>query len=70
MYKYLLIVVAAQILTGCEAVKVKPWERGDLSQAIMQPATGLDKSIEVHTFLSKEASTGGNGVAAGGCGCN
>ena len=71
MIKYLTLLLCLLTLSACSnAVKVKPWERGYLAQAIMQDETGLDKALESHTFLSKEASTGGDGVASGGCGCN
>ena len=50
---------------------VQPWERGRLAQ----PRMALDEdpmlaSISAHIYDSKEASSGGNGPAGGGCGCN
>ncbi len=57
-------------LGGCQMDQVKPWQRGYLAKPIMQDDNSLIKSLDQHTFLSKEASSGGNGVASGGCGCN
>ena len=50
---------------------VKPWEKGILSQDEMQiPQDKMFSFSDDHIFFSKEASTGGNGVGGGGCGCN
>jgi hypothetical protein len=50
---------------------VKPWEKGILSQDEMQiPQDKMFSYSDDHIFFSKEASTGGNGVGGGGCGCN
>ena len=51
--------------------KVKPWEREVLAQDDMQiPADLMHTLSDEHIYFSKEASTGGNGVGGGGCGCN
>jgi hypothetical protein len=57
-------------LTACNNTPVKPWERGYLAQPIMNAPLDLHHDLLQHTFLSKEAASGGSGVAAGGCGCN
>lgn len=57
-------------LTACDAAKVKPWDRGYLAQPIMNKPNGLHQDILKHSYFSKEAASGGDGVAAGGCGCN
>ena len=50
---------------------VKPWEKDILSQDAMQiPQDKMFSYSDDHIFFSKEASTGGNGVGGGGCGCN
>ena len=50
---------------------VKPWEKDILSQDVMQiPQDKMFSFSDDHIFFSKEASTGGNGVGGGGCGCN
>ena len=58
---------------GCSFLQeVKPWEKGNLAKPIMQEG-GLHPDItkfESHIYFSKEASSGGSGVAGGGCGCN
>jgi len=54
---------------GCATVK--PWERGLLAKSEMQfIACPTLHGIDQHIYFSKEASTGGVGVAGGGCGCN
>lgn len=51
--------------------EVKPWERDILAQDDMQiPADPMHTLSDEHIYFSKEASTGGNGVGGGGCGCN
>ena len=30
----------------------------------------LEGALDDHVYFSKEASSGGNGTAGGGCGCN
>jgi hypothetical protein len=54
---------------GCATVK--PWERGLLAKPEMQfVSCAMLHGIDQHVYFSKEASTGGVGVAGGGCGCN
>mgnify|MGYP001125543091 CR=1 FL=1 len=56
-------------LASCEAVPA--YQRGDLARQEMAfDADPLESRLNQHIYFSKEASTGGNGVAAGGCGCN
>jgi hypothetical protein len=50
---------------------VKPWEKDVLAQPAMQfPQDKMFSFSDNHIFFSKEASTGGDGVGGGGCGCN
>ncbi|MCB1753937.1 MAG: DUF4266 domain-containing protein [Gammaproteobacteria bacterium] len=50
---------------------VKPWERGLLAQQSLQlEPDAMDSFADEHIYFSREASTGGNGVGGGGCGCN
>jgi hypothetical protein len=65
----LIIVVLAALLASC--TQVQPWERGRLAQPEMawQPDP-LESALNKHIFFSKEASSGGNSAAGGGCGCN
>jgi hypothetical protein len=51
--------------------EVKPWEKDILAKQEMQfPPDKMYSFSDDHIFFSKEASTGGNGVGGGGCGCN
>ena len=55
--------------TGCQ--QVKPWERGHLAKAEMAWSSDpLESLLQDHIFFSKEASSGGDSAAGGGCGCN
>tara|TARA_B110000483_G_scaffold40611_1_gene50376 strand:- start:135 stop:305 length:171 start_codon:yes stop_codon:yes gene_type:complete len=56
-------------MTACQFVPA--YQRGDLARPEMAfDADPLGSKLSQHIYFSKEASTGGNGVAAGGCGCN
>jgi hypothetical protein len=57
------------LLGGCETVK--PWERGTLARPEMQlDSDPLETKLMEQVYESKEASSGGNGAAGAGCGCN
>ena len=63
------IALTGMLAGGCATVK--PWERGLLAKPEMQfVACPMLHGIDQHVYFSKEASTGGVGVAGGGCGCN
>jgi hypothetical protein len=55
--------------SGCAVVK--PWQRGDLANYIMQPDRDpiQDAQLE-HVWFSREQASGGRGIGVGGCGCN
>jgi hypothetical protein len=56
-------------LSGCETVQ--PWERGTLAKREMQwQPDPMEISLQAQVNSSKEASSGGQGAAGGGCGCN
>ena len=59
-------------LVGCSGHPVQPWEREYLAQPEMAWETGLvdEAGIRDHTYVSKEASSGGAVLGGGGCGCN
>jgi len=62
------VVIAA---SGCSSLGVKPWERNVLAQDDMLMDTdAIDLALDEHIYFSKEASSGGQGFAGGGCGCN
>jgi len=74
----ILIILVCLLMSACSAVRnmsihedVKPWEKGILAKQVMQfPQDKMFSFSDDHIFFSKEASTGGNGVGGGGCGCN
>ncbi len=65
----LFLLMLVLVLSACEAVPA--YQRGDLARPEMAfDVDPLESRLSQHIYFSKEASTGGNGVAAGGCGCN
>ncbi|MDH3635538.1 MAG: DUF4266 domain-containing protein [Gammaproteobacteria bacterium] len=66
-----LILCALIGASGCSSLGVKPWERNLLAREDMLiDADALDLAFDEHIYFSKEASSGGQGFAGGGCGCN
>ena len=58
-------------LNACSLEPVEPWDRDILAQKKMQLIPdALENYADDHIYFSKEASTGGQGVGGGGCGCN
>lgn len=56
---------------GANLVRVKPWERGTLTDYTMRPDRDpLHTVMAEHIYFSREAATGGRGVGGSGCGCN
>jgi len=50
---------------------VEPWQRDLLAKKSMQPVPNyFENFYDEHIYFSKEASSGGQGVGGGGCGCN
>ena len=72
MIKTLLFTVFIGLgLSACSLEPVQPWDRDVLAQQKMQlVADPLETYLDEHTYFSKEASSGGQGVGGGGCGCN
>ncbi len=76
--KKTLTIIVCLLMSACSTVNnmtakedVKPWEKDILAQKDMQfPADGMFSYSDDHIYFSKEASTGGNSVGGGGCGCN
>ncbi len=61
----------ALALSGCAADPVQPWQREYLARPEMSFESGyLSGAMRTHTFVSKEAASGGPALAGGGCGCN
>ncbi len=68
---YGLILLFTVVASGCSSFGVKPWERNLLAREdMLMDADGLDLAFDEHIYFSKEASSGGQGFAGGGCGCN
>jgi hypothetical protein len=58
-------------VSGCAFEKVQPWDRGDLARPEMSAEpVFLEATMRDHTYVSKEAASGGGALAGGGCGCN
>lgn len=57
------------LLTGCATVE--PWQKGTLADYTMRSDRDeLASVMTSHIQFSREATTGGEGVGGGGCGCN
>ena len=67
--KHLTCLFVLLCLSACETVQ--PWERGTLARREMQwEPDRMEISLQAQINASKEASSGGQGAAGGGCGCN
>ncbi len=67
----LIATVAALLVSGCETVRVQPWERGALTgYAMRTDRDPLATAMNEHIYFSRESTTGGRGVGGSGCGCN
>jgi hypothetical protein len=69
-WRFLLAIVLL-FLSGCAVQHVEPWERDMLAQKkmLLVPCP-VENSLDEHIYFSKEASSGGQSVGGGGCGCN
>lgn len=66
-----LCVLLLLTLGGCSLNEVKPWDRDLLAQEKMQLIVDpVENYLDEHTYFSKEAAFGGQGIGGGGCGCN
>lgn len=64
-----ILLLTISLLSAC--AEVRPWQRGNFAKTEMQwQADALESALNDHIFFSKEASSGGNSAAGGGCGCN
>lgn len=65
----LALLLCSSTLAACTPVAA--WERGNLARPEMAIQTDpLEGALDAHVYFSKEASSGGNSTAGGGCGCN
>ncbi|HXH62332.1 MAG TPA: DUF4266 domain-containing protein [Fimbriimonadaceae bacterium] len=66
---FTLGVLAVLVTSGCTTTQ--PWERGTLADYTMRSNRDpLIGPMTEHIYFSREASSGGQGVGGGGCGCN
>lgn len=70
--RFVISLAALVVLAGASGCSsVKPWERGDLSSPLMnRDRDPLGLALAEHMYFSREATSGGQGVGGGGCGCN
>lgn len=67
----LSVIFMMSFVSACSSLGVQPWERDLLAKDSMQLVPDyLDNFYDEHIYFSKEASSGGQGVGGGGCGCN
>lgn len=65
----LLVLGVVLLLGGC--VTVRPEQRSVLADPAMRfEGDELAQAQKKHALDNREGSTGGGGVAGGGCGCN
>ena len=71
MNRILLMAALTLLAAGCSTEPLKPWDRDLLAEQKMQLVPSpIDNFLDEHIYFSKEASSGGQGVGGGGCGCN
>lgn len=69
--RQIFLLTSIVLLAGCSSMGVEPWERDLLAKDSMQPVPNyFENFYDEHIYFSKEASSGGQGVGGGGCGCN
>jgi hypothetical protein len=70
--KFMAYAAALCVLAGCSSLDtVQPWDKDLLAKKSMQPVPDyFENFYDEHIYFSKEASSGGQSVGGGGCGCN
>lgn len=69
----IIFLISAFVITGCSSWEpwVKPYERANLANPIMNPARdGVSASYLHHVYETRESARGAGTVSGGGCGCN
>lgn len=69
----LSLLLTLALLGGCGEIRpwVKPYERQNLAQEIMQfDRDPVATSYMNHVYQAREGARGAEGGAGGGCGCN
>lgn len=70
IFLILTISLLGLLFSGCQT-NVQPWEKGLLADYTMRADRDLlHDAMGEHMYYSREASAGGKGVGASGCGCN
>ena len=73
MNRLALTIAALYIFSGCSSLEpwVKPYERENLSDPIMNVARDpTSAGYYHHVFETRESARGAGAVTGGGCGCN
>ena len=72
MKRVTITMLLALAASGCALEKVQPWQREYLARPEMNWDAGRveEQAMRDHTYVSKEAATGGATIGGGGCGCN
>ncbi len=70
--KAIIVIGVLFVVTACSSMDtVQPWDRDLLAKKSMQTVPDyFDNFYDEHIYFSKEASSGGQSVGGGGCGCN
>lgn len=69
----LLILISLCAVSGCSNMEpwVKPFERQNLADPLMNPDRDpISAGYRHHVFETRQASRGAGSVSGGGCGCN
>lgn len=72
MIRSILLISLFAAISGCSVSPwVKPYERGNLADPIMEyERHPLAAEFMNHVYEAREAARGANGAGGGGCGCN
>ncbi|MCK5335454.1 MAG: DUF4266 domain-containing protein [Gammaproteobacteria bacterium] len=71
LLRTILLFIIFSLVSACSIQPVKPWEKDLLAKPSMQLiADEVENALDEHIYFSKEASTGGQAIGGGGCGCN
>ena len=70
--KAIIVIGVVFVATACSSMDtVQPWDKDLLAKQSMQPVPDFFENFyDEHIYFSKEASSGGQSVGGGGCGCN
>lgn len=70
-WRLLLLAAGACAVSGCALAPPQPWEKDLLARPSMaMDDDPLGRRLRTQVHQSREASSGGDSVGGGGCGCN